>query len=159
MFNNIGGKIKALAKLVCWIGIVCSVIAGMIMIANAVYVSALVLAIIFVLVGSLISWISSFTLYGFGQLIENTDRLVQNSQKTYADKAAQQMKKNTEDSQPQKDFLTKITETETADLELILQEQKNSFSEEELKIIENELSARKKWGSLKTSSFTGDRKN
>ena len=28
MFKNIGGKIKALAKVICWIGIIGSVLAG-----------------------------------------------------------------------------------------------------------------------------------
>ena len=34
MFTNIGGKIKALAKVVCWIGIILSVIFGIISIVT-----------------------------------------------------------------------------------------------------------------------------
>ena len=31
MFSNIGGKIKTLAKIICWIGIILSVVTGVIM--------------------------------------------------------------------------------------------------------------------------------
>ena len=35
MFNNIGGKIKALAKVMCWIGIVMTVLSGIVTIVSA----------------------------------------------------------------------------------------------------------------------------
>ena len=70
MFDNIGGKIKALAKVVCWIGIIVSCIVGFVMLINSNAVGLLIAG-----VGSLSSWIGSFVLYGFGQLIENSDRL------------------------------------------------------------------------------------
>jgi len=35
MFNNIGGKIKGLAKFMCWLGIIISVIAGVVLIIAA----------------------------------------------------------------------------------------------------------------------------
>ena len=69
MFENIGGKIKTLAKVVCWIGIVASVILGLLS-RNAIT------ALLFIGIGSLGSWIGSFMTYGLGQLIENTDILV-----------------------------------------------------------------------------------
>lgn len=70
MFDNIGGKIKSLAQITCWIGIVCSVIWGIV-----VWVEELGfwLGLGIIVLGSLGSWISAFTLYGFGQLIENSD--------------------------------------------------------------------------------------
>ena len=71
MFENIGGKIKTLAKVVCWIGIIVSVILGLGLLSrNAIT------ALLFIGIGSLGSWIGSFMTYGFGQLIENTDILV-----------------------------------------------------------------------------------
>ena len=73
MFDNIGGKIKTLAKVVCWIGIVASVILGLL--SMNVITALLIMGI-----GSLSSWIGSFMTYGFGQLIENTDILVKQSQ-------------------------------------------------------------------------------
>ncbi len=82
MFENIGGKIKALAKVLCWVGIIASVISGIVMISNGsrsygYYNSGAgaVAGIITIIVGSLASWIGSFFTYGFGQLIENTDAM------------------------------------------------------------------------------------
>ena len=68
MFDNIGSKIKTVAATIAWLGIIGSVIIGIVMIAESLLVGLLV-----IIVGSLSSWVSSFTLYGFGQLIENTD--------------------------------------------------------------------------------------
>ena len=89
MFNNIGGKIKALAKILCWIGIVASIITGIATIAagtNTVrvngsyaYVSGPAVGITIIIFGCLASWIGSFFAYGFGQLIENTDEIRKNT--------------------------------------------------------------------------------
>lgn len=79
MFKNIGKKIKVLAQVFCWIGIGISALAALGMIVSAVGMSryvnpvALILGAILVLgLGFLISWISSFMLYGFGELIDKT---------------------------------------------------------------------------------------
>ena len=97
MFTNIGGKIKGLAKFFCWAGIIASVILGFVMIisgagssnknsgrnnynykydysytvkeANA---AAQTSGIVLLIVGPLVSWMSSLALYGFGELIERT---------------------------------------------------------------------------------------
>ena len=68
MFTNIGGKIKTLAQVVCWIGIICAVIFGFLIMKNDE--DAMFLGFIIIVIGSLISWISSFTLYGFGEIID-----------------------------------------------------------------------------------------
>lgn len=75
MFDNIGSKIKTAAQVVCWIGIACSVILGIILMAIDEDGSAAVGFLIMIL-GSLSAWLGSFMTYGFGQLIENTDILV-----------------------------------------------------------------------------------
>lgn len=91
MFNNIGSKIMKLAKVICWIGIIVSVISGAIMIvggaslmSNSSYgsygpsgspVSTIVVGVCTIIFGCLFSWIGSFFTYGFGRLIENTDIL------------------------------------------------------------------------------------
>lgn len=81
MFSNIGGKIKVLAMILCWIGIGVSVLSGISILASesddsiigelmpdgAMAISGLLTMVI----GSLTSWLSSFVLYGFGELIEN----------------------------------------------------------------------------------------
>lgn len=157
MFDNIGGKIKALAQVVCWIGIVCSVIYGIVLMTTD---EDLVMAGFIVLVmGSVLAWVSSFALYGFGQLIENTDKIVLNTQQAYPYKKAQQTQDFNEDicdedsfcettqneiltAEKTKDFATEIRETETADLALILQDQRDLYSQEEIEVIEKELSSR-----------------
>ncbi len=79
MFSNIGGKIKSLAQVITWLGIIVSVIWGFVLMATDE--DLIPAGLIIALLGSLISWISSFVLYGFGQLIENTDKLVELSKK------------------------------------------------------------------------------
>ncbi len=77
MYDNIGGKIKILAEVVCWIGIIACVIIGIVLIAIS---EDLVLAGILIAVGgAILSWVSSFILYGFGQLVENSDIMAEQS--------------------------------------------------------------------------------
>ena len=68
MFDNIGGKIKTLAKVLCWIGIVGSVIAaiGFFTSGNGITGWSMLIA------GPLASWISSFTLYALGEIADNS---------------------------------------------------------------------------------------
>ena len=85
MFNNIGSKIKTFAKVMCWIGIIASVVAGLVMIVSSFsgYVSALgiVAGILTAVTGSLCSWVGSFMLVGFGELVENTAEIAANTRK------------------------------------------------------------------------------
>ena len=76
MFNDIGKKIKNWAKFVCWTGIIMSVIYAIIMfvmVGEAPYGTEVFyfgLGIAFLFVGPLLSWIGSFFVYGFGELID-----------------------------------------------------------------------------------------
>ena len=103
MFQNIGRKIRILAMVLCWIGIIAFIIIAISMLSNASNLekelqeierssrrssyystyttssisSASVASIrttgwVLLIVGPLASWISSFVLYGFGELIEWT---------------------------------------------------------------------------------------
>ncbi len=85
MYNNVGSKLKGLAKFIAWLGIIGSCISGItIMTAgsritfNGAYGSSslagggVIAGIIIMVIGSLASWLSSLALYGFGELIENT---------------------------------------------------------------------------------------
>ena len=74
MFDNIGGKIKSLARVVCWIGIISSIITGLITIF--VNEDMILTGVLLAVIGSFLSWIGSFFAYGFGQLVENSDTLV-----------------------------------------------------------------------------------
>jgi len=74
MYDNVGAKIKGLAKYVAWIFICISILIGFILVAlgeDVAFVGVLVMV-----VGPVLAWLSSLGLYGFGQLIENTDKLV-----------------------------------------------------------------------------------
>ena len=86
MFNNIGGKIKGLAKFMCWLGIILSVIIGIVLIIGATNrngyyrytdTTTIIYGIIVIVMGSLLSWIGSFVLYGFGELVDNSSKLVE----------------------------------------------------------------------------------
>lgn len=153
MFSNIGKKIRGLAKVLCWLGIVCSVLLGVAIILCSVFagkttdtlanemddaaiqqaaetmissfedamnnlnekgenagiedfqaltnaisarsgstiqsavssvgrvVSAfgIIIGILVIVFGSLISWISCFTLYGFGELVVTTKEIADNT--------------------------------------------------------------------------------
>ena len=74
MFNNIGGKIKTVAMTLCIIESVISAILGLVLIV--VDKSTIATGILLIIVGPLLAWLGSFLLYGFGQLIENSDILV-----------------------------------------------------------------------------------
>ena len=68
MFENIGEKIKDFATAIAIIGIGVCFIVGIVMMTHQLFFEGFLLATI----GSLISWLSSFILYGFGELIDKT---------------------------------------------------------------------------------------
>ena len=85
MFDNIGGKIKGLATFICWFGIIVSVIAGIAMISSATqgrYTDETLVwtGIAVAVLGSLLSWVGSFVLYGFGELVENSSVIAKNTE-------------------------------------------------------------------------------
>ena len=67
MFDNISKKIKSLATVITWFGIIASVIAGL---------QNMPAGIVIIILGCLGSWVCGMLVYGFGQLIENSDKLV-----------------------------------------------------------------------------------
>lgn len=82
MYENIGGKIKTLAKVICWIGIVLSIVFGLILLIALSTDSpaiGIAVAIPVTVLGAFLSWIGSFTLYGYGELIELTAKIEQNT--------------------------------------------------------------------------------
>ena len=72
MFDNLVGKIKTFAQVICVLGIIGSVISGIVLFINEFIINGIAV----ILGGAFLSWIGSLCLYGFGQLIENTDILV-----------------------------------------------------------------------------------
>ena len=88
MFDNIGKKIKTLAATIALVGIIVSIITGVIILGIGADMGFGVggeglvgLGIMIIIIGSLISWVSSFVLYGFGELIEKTTEIAQNTVK------------------------------------------------------------------------------
>ncbi len=83
MFNNIGRKIKTLAVVLFWImmilGVLGSLIGGISIIATTGRYddTGVVFGILTIIFGSgfafLFSWIGSFFMYGFGQLIDDSE--------------------------------------------------------------------------------------
>ncbi|MBO5889220.1 MAG: hypothetical protein J6Q58_03685 [Clostridia bacterium] len=74
MFENIGDKIKALAKICTWVGIVASGILGLVIIIRAIDYDMgglVVLGFAVMGLGGLMSWISSFLLYAIGELVDD----------------------------------------------------------------------------------------
>lgn len=77
MFNNIGKKIKTYSEIVAYIGISASIISGLVICAKSGTVPNLLHGLAVAVIGSLSCWIGSLFLYGFGQLVENSDILVE----------------------------------------------------------------------------------
>ena len=97
MFTNIGKKIKVLAKVLCWIGIIGGIISGISLIAvgaNGAGISTryygsssfvggtamIVVGVVILILLPLLSWISSFILYGFGEMVDNTSDVKQSNE-------------------------------------------------------------------------------
>ena len=96
MFKNVGRKIKVLAKIFFWIGVVCSVLLGLgiafggSLVNNLVFSSSstgftqnipftgpasIITGVVVIIVGFLAAWLESLFVYGFGELIDNTSRI------------------------------------------------------------------------------------
>ncbi len=92
MFNNIGKKIKTLAKVICWIGIICSILGGVVMAVSgaaamdydvASGVAAIVGGVFMAVLGALFSWIGSFMMLGFGEIVEKVNEIAENTRPQY----------------------------------------------------------------------------
>ena len=77
MFDNISEKIKGLAKVLFWLEVIAAVIVGLVLVEDTEGLS-----ILFAIAGVLVACISAWFIYGFGQLIENTDKLVVQQKQT-----------------------------------------------------------------------------
>ena len=77
MFENVGEKIKSLARLFAVIGIIASVIVAFVFFVNANFWTGLLIAV----VGSFVSWGGSLLIYGFGELIVQTTKIADGKNK------------------------------------------------------------------------------
>lgn len=74
MYDNIGGKIKGLAKAVFIVEAIAAVITGFLLMTSVIPIGLLVMV-----VGPLVAWVSSWLLYGFGELIDKTCDIARNT--------------------------------------------------------------------------------
>lgn len=75
MFNNVGKTIKGLASVLTWLGIIVSFVVFLILISiDEGFIGQ---AVIVLIVGALVSWLSSLTLYGFGELVDNSKAIAE----------------------------------------------------------------------------------
>ena len=79
MFKNIGRKIKGLAALVCWLGIISSALTAVGLWAA----DQAVFAIVVLIVGFFISWVGSFQTYALGEIADNTAKQAEMLAKLY----------------------------------------------------------------------------
>ena len=85
MYEDIGKKIKSLATIVCWLGIITSVIIAIFLFASIEKVSYhlegtyTILGLCFMFLGPIVSWISGSLIYGFGELIDKACDIERNT--------------------------------------------------------------------------------
>lgn len=77
MFNNIGGKIKTLAKVIFIIEIVLAFIAGIAFMATDD--SLIVVGLLVMVILPIAGWVSSWFLYGFGEIIDKLCEIERNT--------------------------------------------------------------------------------
>ena len=81
LFDNIGSKLKTVAGIFCWVGIIGYIIGGIAMFildANALYLDEtpyVTYGIIMIILGPIASWLSSLILYAFGKLVEDVEAI------------------------------------------------------------------------------------
>ncbi len=74
MFDNIGEKIKGLAKIIFWIEAIGAFMVGLVL-AEATDGISMLIAV----GGALVAWISSWFLYGFGEIIDKLCAIERNT--------------------------------------------------------------------------------
>ena len=67
-YEDIGGKIKKWAMTMCVIEAIAAIIGGIIILFSG----AVLVGILTMIVGPFVAWVSTWLLYGFGELIEKT---------------------------------------------------------------------------------------
>ena len=77
MYDNIGGKIKGLAKAVFIVEAIAAVITGIALMA--IDEDLILFGILTLILGPVIAWVSSWLLYGFGELIDRVCEIAKNT--------------------------------------------------------------------------------
>jgi len=91
MFSNVGNKIKVLAKVLTWVGIIFSLIIGIALILTGIVsggsegTASFASGITIIIIGPVSSWLSALCLYGFGELIVKATEIAKNTEKKISD--------------------------------------------------------------------------
>ena len=99
LYSNIGSKIKNWAKWVFIVEAIASMIGAICMMASAEDSWMLVVGMIVLVVGPFIAWVSSWLLYGFGEIIVKLTAIERNTRSTNADKEESSVHTNEENEQ------------------------------------------------------------
>ena len=81
MFSNIGNKLKGLAITLTVLGIISSLVYGIIVIVStedlhgSAKISGVIGGLLIIVLGSILSWVGSLALYGFGQLVDSAQNI------------------------------------------------------------------------------------
>ena len=118
MFNNIGGKIKGLATATFIVEAISAIVTGIALMC--IDEDLIGIGLLVMLVGPIVSWISSWLLYGFGQLIENSD-IIAEEYKRKNKKHEKVVAKNNSEKETQRREKVKaiIASSDTADDEFV----------------------------------------
>ena len=76
MFEEPGYKLKTVAKILCWLGIIGTVIAAVTLGKDRYGDFDLLSFLLILIIGCVTSYISSLVLYGFGEMIESTSSVL-----------------------------------------------------------------------------------
>ena len=85
MFNNIGSKIKGLAKFIFWVMSIAAIIGGFIVALGAISkmsdnaqsgVLGILLGVAIAVFGVILAWLQNFLLYGFGELVDSNQKIL-----------------------------------------------------------------------------------
>lgn len=79
MYDNIGGKIKGLAIVTFIVEAIATVITGIVIMVFGDKRSISILGLLVIVVGPIFAWISSWLLYGIGELIDKTCDIERNT--------------------------------------------------------------------------------
>ena len=71
MFDDIGGKIKRFAKAYCWVEIISCIVVGIILLVEG----STLAGVLCIVVGSLVSWVSAWGLYAFGEITDKVSKI------------------------------------------------------------------------------------
>lgn len=100
MYDNIGGKIKGLAKAAFIVGAIAAVIAGIALMASDE--DMILIGLLVMVGGPIVAWVSSWLLYGFGEIIDKTcdiERNTRTGERISKDETLGSQSANTEEQQ------------------------------------------------------------